>query len=312
MAEASSIMAALITSQNSPSVSRTSGKVMIVRKTPSVALTKPITRAAINADSHPLTWKPGTRWETIQTASALNTQFTRCLIEVPGKRDYRLSLRLAQPMAPRTSKPPKRNPATASFHSATKFPNVREKEDGHLRQKGTRNARGSLCPPPPLWHGLLHLSFRAAVSAASPAPGNAPHSRGQEFPQHPRSTQVSEGHIDRQEMAPSFSSRSLASVTLGNFHSLSGGSHMPEATLSGADFKKQLRAESPKMGLFLNAHSPTLAEQLAHSGYDWLLVDTQHGPMGYEKLSAMLSGIANGGAKSLVRVGGYDDRPRIH
>jgi len=62
-------------------------------------------------------------------------------------------------------------------------------------------------------------------------------------------------------------------------------------------------------GLFLNAHSPTVAEQLAHSGYDWLLVDTQHGPMGYEKLSAMLSGIANGGAKSLVRVGGYADRP---
>src|SRR5208337_2091189 len=53
------------------------------------------------------------------------------------------------------------------------------------------------------------------------------------------------------------------------------------------------------------------AEQLAHSGYDWLLVDSQHGPMGYEKLSAMLSGIANGGAKSLVRVGGYSDRPGI-
>jgi 4-hydroxy-2-oxoheptanedioate aldolase len=65
------------------------------------------------------------------------------------------------------------------------------------------------------------------------------------------------------------------------------------------------------MGLFVNSHSPTVAEQLAHSGYDWLLVDTQHGPMNYEKLSAMLSGISNGGAKSLVRVGGYDDRPGI-
>jgi len=86
---------------------------------------------------------------------------------------------------------------------------------------------------------------------------------------------------------------------------------MSDAAISGSEFKKQLRAGSPKMGLFLNAHSPTVAEQLAHSGYDWLLVDTQHGPMGYEKLSAMLSGIANGGAKSLVRVGGYDDRPGI-
>src|SRR5258708_9556775 len=86
---------------------------------------------------------------------------------------------------------------------------------------------------------------------------------------------------------------------------------MPDATLSGVEFKKQLRAGQPKLGRFLNAHSPTVAERLAHSGYDWLLVDTQHGPMGYEKLSAMLSGIANGGAKSMVRVGGYSDRPGI-
>ena len=86
---------------------------------------------------------------------------------------------------------------------------------------------------------------------------------------------------------------------------------MPDTASSGSEFKKQLRAGQPKMGLFLNAHSPTVAEQLAFSGYDWLLVDTQHGPMGYERLSAMLSGISNGGAKSLVRVGGYDDRPGI-
>jgi 4-hydroxy-2-oxoheptanedioate aldolase len=83
------------------------------------------------------------------------------------------------------------------------------------------------------------------------------------------------------------------------------------AVLSGVDFKKELRAGQPKLGLFLNSHSPTVAEQLAHSGYDWLLVDTQHGPMGNERLSAMLGGIANGGAKSLVRVEGYHDRGGI-
>jgi len=81
--------------------------------------------------------------------------------------------------------------------------------------------------------------------------------------------------------------------------------------LSGADFKAQLRQGHPKMGLFLNAHSPTVAEQLAHSGYDWLLVDTQHGPMGNLELSAMLAGISNGGAKSIVRVAGYHDRGGI-
>ena len=81
--------------------------------------------------------------------------------------------------------------------------------------------------------------------------------------------------------------------------------------LSGAEFKKQLRDGKPKLGLFVNSHSPTVAEQLAHSGYDWLLVDSQHGPMGYETLSAMLAGIAMGGAKSLVRVAGYHDRGGI-
>jgi 4-hydroxy-2-oxoheptanedioate aldolase len=86
---------------------------------------------------------------------------------------------------------------------------------------------------------------------------------------------------------------------------------MAAASLTGAEFKKQLRSGSPKFGLFVNSHSPTVAEQLAHSGYDWLLIDTQHGPMGYEKLSAMLSGVSNGGAKSMVRVGGYADRPGI-
>src|SRR5438445_792795 len=86
---------------------------------------------------------------------------------------------------------------------------------------------------------------------------------------------------------------------------------MAEAALRGTEFKKQLRAGVPKVGLFLNSHSPTVAEQLAHSGYDWLLVDTQHGPMGFETLSAMLAGISHGGAKSMVRVGGYSDRPGI-
>ena len=85
---------------------------------------------------------------------------------------------------------------------------------------------------------------------------------------------------------------------------------MSEA-LSGAEFKKQLREGKPKLGLFLNSHSPTVAEQLAHTGYDWLLVDTQHGPMGNLELSGMLAGIANGGAISMVRVAGYHDRGGI-
>ena len=77
------------------------------------------------------------------------------------------------------------------------------------------------------------------------------------------------------------------------------------------DFKDSLRAGKPKFGIFVNSHSPTVAEQLAHSGYDWLLVDCQHGPMDPITMSAMLCAIQNGGAKSMVRVAGYDDRNGI-
>jgi 4-hydroxy-2-oxoheptanedioate aldolase len=83
------------------------------------------------------------------------------------------------------------------------------------------------------------------------------------------------------------------------------------ASLSGAEFKAAMRKGSPKMGLFLNSHSTTIAEQLAHSGYDWLLVDTQHGPMDQEKLSGMICAISSGQATSMVRVAGYDDRAGI-
>ncbi|MEZ5351802.1 MAG: aldolase/citrate lyase family protein [Bryobacteraceae bacterium] len=86
---------------------------------------------------------------------------------------------------------------------------------------------------------------------------------------------------------------------------------MSNSILSGGEFKDQLRQGQPKMGLFVNSHSPTVAEQLAHTGYDWLLVDTQHGPMGFEHLSTMLCAVSSGGAKSLVRVAGYHDRGGI-
>jgi 4-hydroxy-2-oxoheptanedioate aldolase len=44
-------------------------------------------------------------------------------------------------------------------------------------------------------------------------------------------------------------------------------------TDNSLQFKKDLHQGIPKFGLFLNANSPTLTEQLAHSGWDWLLLD---------------------------------------
>jgi len=72
-----------------------------------------------------------------------------------------------------------------------------------------------------------------------------------------------------------------------------------------------MRKGSKSYGLFLNSSAPTIAGQLSHAGYDWLLVDTQHGPMNPETLSHMISSIHNGKARALVRVGGYSDRAGI-
>lgn len=81
--------------------------------------------------------------------------------------------------------------------------------------------------------------------------------------------------------------------------------------LTGDVFKSQLREGKSKFGLFLNSGSTIVAEQLSYSGYDWLLVDTQHGPMDKTQLSCMLSAINNGGALSMVRVGSAKDREGI-
>jgi len=81
--------------------------------------------------------------------------------------------------------------------------------------------------------------------------------------------------------------------------------------MSGSEFKAELHAGKPKFGMFVNSHSTTVAEQLSHSGYDWLLIDTQHGPTNHIQLSAMIAAVANGGSKSMVRVNSAADRDGI-
>jgi 2-keto-3-deoxy-L-rhamnonate aldolase RhmA len=81
--------------------------------------------------------------------------------------------------------------------------------------------------------------------------------------------------------------------------------------IDGAEFKRQLRSGIPKFGLFVNSHSPTVAEQFAHTGYDWILIDTQHGPMDRQNLGQMLCAVHSGGCKAFVRVGVGGDQDGI-
>ena len=76
---------------------------------------------------------------------------------------------------------------------------------------------------------------------------------------------------------------------------------MSNATPSGAEFKQQLRDGAPKMGLFINSHSPTVCEQLAHSGYDWLLIDAEHAPNDIQTLVAQLQGLSKYPVHPIIR-----------
>jgi len=80
---------------------------------------------------------------------------------------------------------------------------------------------------------------------------------------------------------------------------------------SGEHFKAELRQGKPKYGVFVNSGSPAIAGQLSHLGYDWLLIDFQHGAMDNNLLSAMINVIHLGKSKVIVRVAGYTDRGGI-
>jgi 4-hydroxy-2-oxoheptanedioate aldolase len=81
--------------------------------------------------------------------------------------------------------------------------------------------------------------------------------------------------------------------------------------LTNVEFLAALRNKEQKFGIFINSASPIIAAQLSHSGYDWLLIDFQHGPNDYMTLSNMINAIHTGRAKAMVRVSGASDRQSI-
>jgi len=80
---------------------------------------------------------------------------------------------------------------------------------------------------------------------------------------------------------------------------------------TGEEFKQDLQNGKPKYGIFVNSGSQAVAAQLSYSGYDWLLIDSQHGSMDYVTLGAMINAIHLGKSKVIVRVAGYSDRAGI-
>ena len=66
--------------------------------------------------------------------------------------------------------------------------------------------------------------------------------------------------------------------------------------------KQKLLAGQPAYGYSLGLGSPLVAELLARSGIDFLLLETQHGSWGHDGAIAALMGITGGSAIPMTRV----------
>jgi 4-hydroxy-2-oxoheptanedioate aldolase len=66
--------------------------------------------------------------------------------------------------------------------------------------------------------------------------------------------------------------------------------------------KQALRAGRPQFGTLLNFADPLVAEMMAAVGFDWLLVDTEHGPIDAATLATMFATITRYPVAPLVRV----------
>jgi 4-hydroxy-2-oxoheptanedioate aldolase len=66
--------------------------------------------------------------------------------------------------------------------------------------------------------------------------------------------------------------------------------------------KRALREGKPALGIMVSSISPLAAEAVANVGFDWVMVDLQHGEPELSNVLSLLQGISTTGATPFVRV----------
>src|SRR5438309_11801817 len=66
-------------------------------------------------------------------------------------------------------------------------------------------------------------------------------------------------------------------------------------------FKTALAAGTPQVGIWSSLCSNIVAEILAGSGFDWILIDTEHAPNEVPAVLSQLQALAGGTAEPVVR-----------
>ena len=67
-------------------------------------------------------------------------------------------------------------------------------------------------------------------------------------------------------------------------------------------FKHALKAGTPQIGIWSSLSSHIVAEILSHSGFDWVLLDTEHSPNELPMVQGQLHAMQGGSANPVVRV----------
>jgi 4-hydroxy-2-oxoheptanedioate aldolase len=79
---------------------------------------------------------------------------------------------------------------------------------------------------------------------------------------------------------------------------------------SAADFARRFRGGDPLVGYWVGSDNAVATERLARTGYDYVVLDLQHGLMGYSGMLAGLMAVdAAQGATGFVRVEANDPTP---
>lgn len=72
------------------------------------------------------------------------------------------------------------------------------------------------------------------------------------------------------------------------------------------ELKRKLQANEPVIGVFMPIPSPQLVEISAAAGFDFVLIDNEHGPIGPETAYAMVLAAEATGITAIARVGNRD------
>ena len=66
--------------------------------------------------------------------------------------------------------------------------------------------------------------------------------------------------------------------------------------------KEKLQKGEVAIGTFVGTGHPDITERLSVVGFDWLLLDGEHGPLGFETMQMMMQSMRNDDCSTIVRV----------